>query len=189
MWNLRIEWHDRIQRKLLGEPSTLTYACAFNLLVLLKPRNAIQKTSKLNSSRTTLLEYSFITSHPPPRHSKPSFPRTPSTTNSYSTVSCYRCGGPHLANAWSYCKKEGHLQKVCRSKLRATTTTNPSSHSETVNRPQSRRPHDPKGCHFADVSHVPQPAQDSEEYELFQLRHPLQLDPILLKVSIASDGT
>ena len=55
------------------------------------------------------------------------------------SVLCYRCGGPHLApvcphnnKVCRYCKKEGHLAKVCHAKLRNAGKTNPSSSSATT---------------------------------------------------------
>ena len=48
------------------------------------------------------------------------------TPTEHGTVVCYRCGGPHLAPACKfketeclYCKKKGHLARVCRAKAKA----------------------------------------------------------------------
>ena len=61
---------------------------------------------------------------------KPTNPLNPKT-NSKKAVTCYRCGGPHLAPACrhidtvcNYCKKKGHLVRMCKSK--AAQGTNPA---------------------------------------------------------------
>ena len=52
------------------------------------------------------------------------------------TIVCYRCGGPHLAPACKfketqclYCKKEGHLARVCRAKAQGAKGSSDSKRS------------------------------------------------------------
>ncbi len=52
------------------------------------------------------------------------------------TITCYRCGGPHLAPACKfkeaeclYCKKKGHLARVCRAKAKQGEQKHPKQSS------------------------------------------------------------
>ena len=114
--------HSGIQRKLLSEGDT-SYKDTLALTQSIEA--AEDDAKKLVGSTTPVPQPVYFTSqksNSPPR-----------------SVTCYRCGGPHLApvcphinKVCRYCKKEGQLAKVCRAKLRNAVKTNtPSSSSDT----------------------------------------------------------
>ena len=102
----------RIQNRLLQE-SKLTYDKAFELAqsVEVAAKNAADLLKGSSTHNTTVVQH---------LHSK-----SPSSTTFRRHVSCYRCGGNHLANVCSFqtaecraCGKIGHIAKVCRNKNR-----------------------------------------------------------------------
>ena len=130
---------------------------------------------------------------PVPTHPLPPVPTDPSASEKklhYSaawkprkgaTVTCYRCGGAHLATQCKHkavtcysCKKKGHFAQVCRSK------------------PQSQLPQKPKNTGKVDKSihyMVDDPASDSEStHELFTISesctNSFQLDVTLNRVPL-----
>ena len=98
-----------IQRRLLAEPSlTLDKAIEIAIAMESADRNArdLQKTQ--HPQTVNVLKYQSP-SKAPDRNAQ--------------TVECYRCGGAHLAtdcrfkdSECRWCKKKGHIARVCRSK-------------------------------------------------------------------------
>ena len=89
-----------------------------------------------------------------------------------ATPSCYRCGGEHLATVCRYreticryCKKKGHLERVCRAKL---------------SRAEPKRPNYPrKNCYIDEDQRGPDP----DAYDMFTLTDKFY-DPIVIQVTI-----
>ena len=98
-------WH-REQRRLLAEPSlTLDKAIKIALAMESADRNAkdLQKPQPVHVLKN----------------------QSPSRVSGWSsrTAECYHCGGAHLATDCNFkdsesrwCKKKGHIVRVCRSK-------------------------------------------------------------------------
>ena len=104
--------HHGIQRKLLSE-GDLSYKDALALAQSIE--SAEDDAKKLGGTAPPQLGTVHHT-----QTSKPSLPSPPT---------CYRCGGPHLAprcrhkdTEYRYCKKKGHLARVCRAASPATAT-------------------------------------------------------------------
>ena len=132
---------DRMQHRLLAE-SGLTFKKTYKLAQAMEtadhdarelqgpPPNAVNKLNKVVRAAT--------------RRSPPMGARTADHRNPQN--SCYRCGQNHLASECQFrrsecrfCKKIGHIEKVCRSKLKqnrargnANQTHNLSLSSEEV---------------------------------------------------------
>ena len=106
--------HDTIQPRLLAEKE-LTLERAFEVAQIVE---AAEKNSKIIKNRSNgkqeTLHYSETGFTHKDRKSDKEFKKNPT---------CYWCGGPHLApSCWfkdticRFCKKKGHVEKVCRSK-------------------------------------------------------------------------
>ena len=77
-----------------------------------------------------------------------------------ATTACYRCGGQHSASdcrfrlsVCNYCKKKGHIHRVCRSRLRQEYRDGPTELEPT--RYAQRRDHD--RAHRVDCEAEPPP--------------------------------
>ena len=112
--------HEGIQRKLLSE-NDLAYDKAYTLTQAIKAaeRDAknLKTMDKLKLSPAPEKQVLYQQAKPPTDKT----PAPPQRRN----VTCYHCGGPHLAPACtlkydkvecSFCKKRGHLVKVCKAK-------------------------------------------------------------------------
>ena len=106
--------HDTIQPRLLAEKE-LTFERAFEVAQSVE---AAEKNSKIirngSNGKQETLHYSETGFTHKDRKSDKEFKKLPT---------CYSCGGPHLApscrfkeNICRFCKKKGHVEKVCRSK-------------------------------------------------------------------------
>ena len=170
--------HKGIQRKLLAQEK-LTYenAYALALSVEVSEKDAV----KLQNSR------------PVPTRPLPPVPTDPSASEEkvhYSaswkprkgaTVTCYRCGGAHLATQCKHkdatcysCKKKGHFARVCRSKPQSQLSQKPKNTGKVD-----------KSTHYM----VDDPASDSEStHELFTISesrtNSFQLDVTLNRVPL-----
>ena len=170
--------HKGIQRKLLAQEK-LTYenAYALALSVEVSEKDAV----KLQNSR------------PVPTRPLPPVPMDPSASEEkvhYSaswkprkgaTVTCYRCGGAHLATQCKHkdatcylCKKKGHFARVCRSKPQSQLSQKPKNTGKVD-----------KSIHYM----VDDPASDSEStHELFTISesrtNSFQLDVTLNRVPL-----
>ena len=112
--------HQGIQRRLLSE-GDLTYKDALALAQSIECAESDAKKLGSATPRPNDLVHRMQPDHKPP---------PPPPQNHRSPPTCYRCGGPHLANKCRhkdtqcrYCKKKGHLAKVCRAKSRDSTPT------------------------------------------------------------------
>jgi len=141
--------HPAITRKLLSEKELTydkAYACAQSIEASERDStNFKQKTpTPTDSSGDQQLNYQS----PRGKHGLP-FKK--------GTVTCYRCGGPHLASTCKcidlecrFCKKKGHLARVCRAKQQQ----------------QQRSLRKPKQTHFVETT-----AEDSDDaYGLYTVR-------------------
>ena len=106
--------NNHLQRSLL-EVAKLTFEKAFEIAQL---HEAAEKNSKALNAPVDVHRTSTLTEH----HSRP----TDHTTDR-ATIACYRCGGRHSASdcrfrssVCNYCKKKGHIQRVCRRRFRQT---------------------------------------------------------------------
>ena len=78
--------------------------------------------------------------------------RTPKLAqpNPQKMFECYRCGGMHKATdckfqdaECNFCKKKGHIAKVCRSKLKSTQGTQMRTHQlQTMTAPDADESHE-----------------------------------------------
>ena len=166
--------HKGIQCRLLAQEN-LTYENAYALALSVEVSE--KDTVKLQNSR------------PVPMSPLPTVSTDPSTSEEkvhYSaswkprkgtTVTCYRCGGAHLATQCKHkdvtcysCKKKGHFARVCRSK------------------PWLQLPQKSKNTWKVDKSThymVDDPASDSEStHELFTISNSFQLDVTLNRVPL-----
>ena len=164
--------HRGIQRKLLSE-GDVSYK---DTLALAQSIEAAEDGAQMLVGSTPLQPVHFIQ-----EGTKPSSARPPPT--------CYHCGGPHLAPACphihkvcKYCKKEGHLAKVCRAKSRAenksdppkpqpiTSDSKPSSEPRTGSKPAIRqRP--PKKEHFVQQESEPEEGTGTSDDEDIRVIH------------------
>ena len=119
--------HDGIQKKLLAEKE-LDFDKAYSVAVAIEVAERDTKNLKAERSYGNPVFYS---------HTKE---RGKSTKTSpgrgKGEITCYRCGGNHLANVCrhkdtecGFCRKKGHLARVCRAKRRAQETSMPSQNT------------------------------------------------------------
>lgn len=162
--------HKGIQRKLLAQED-LTYdkAYALALSVEASEKDAV----KLQNSKPGLArplptdlpaseEKVYYTASTKPRRG--------------ATVTCYRCGGAHLATQCKHkdavcysCKKRGHLARACRSKTRVQTPQKPAQQGKAD-----------KSTHYvADGS----PSDSESDHELFTISES-RANPFLLDVTL-----
>lgn len=126
--------HSGIQRKLLSE-GDITYTQAFTIAQSIEA--AERDAKKLGSSGDA------VTTTPPP-HTSIHHTHNPPRSSS-STLTCYRCGEPHLAThcrhkdtVCRFCKKRGHIAKVCKTKERKESASKVSTQSTTHPQRQNR---------------------------------------------------
>ena len=121
--------HEAIQQKLMAQnPAELTFAKAMELAqrIEIAEKDARRVTTSKDSSQ------SKDTPNPNAQevHKTRTFHRKSTKKESKkesrdrsTSISCHRCGGPHLAPACKFkeamcyaCKKRGHIARVCRSR-------------------------------------------------------------------------
>ena len=107
--------HDGIQKKLLAEKS-LTYETAYSLALAIEASERDARNLKSGGSQPVYYNRKGDRKKTPP----------PAGGSDPGKMSCYRCGGNHLAPACrhkdtecGFCKKKGHLARVCRAKKKA----------------------------------------------------------------------
>ena len=157
--------HEVIQRKLLAEKD-LDYEKALTLALSIETaeRDTVQLKGDKPPPEQVHFSEDAAGKHPPRR-----------PFGEGRTPTCYRCGGPHLANVCRfieaecrYCKKKGHIAKVCRSKAQ----------------------HDSKPKPKKTNNYVQEDETDDEEsaYSLFTLQNNASR-PIVLKVTLNGVST
>ena len=124
--------HPGIQHKLLAEVD-LTF------------KSALKLAQTMESSETDAKKLQGDTPQPAqvsPTLNYATFGRQANAAG----ISCYHCGGPHLANqckhmdaACSHCKKVGHFASVCRTKARQAAQSWNSQPQEKAKKPTSTR--------------------------------------------------
>ena len=135
--------NDHLQRNLL-EVAKLTFEKAFEIAQL---HEAAEQNSKALNAPVDVHRPSTPTEH----RSRPT-----DRTTDRATIACYRCGGRHSAgdcrfrsSVCNYCKKKGHIQHVCRSRLRQTEYRNAPTEREPT-RDAQRRDRDRDRAHRVD---------------------------------------
>ena len=148
--------HDTIQTRLLAEKD-LTYEKALEIAQAVEAAETNSKILKNGSSNSTVL-FSTSDTTGAGRLKKP-------PTSKTTTPTCYRCGGPHLAPVCKFkevtchfCRKKGHLAKVCRSK-----SDKPTKH--VPNNPPSNTSH-----YVQDDQAEPEQPETNPTYSLFTVR-------------------
>ena len=127
----------RLQQKLLAESADLTWKKAFETAKALE--TAERNAKELQAAQVP----KFATVHAV--HPKPQERRSPS-----SPRTCYRCGGNnhHPSKCrfkdaeCHYCKKRGHIVRVCRSKAQAAGRKQPRTHQLTEESQPEAEPDD-----------------------------------------------
>ena len=114
--------HDGIQKKLLAEKE-LDFDKAYSVAVAIEVAERDTKNLKAERSHGNPVLYSHNK-----ERGKSSMKMSPSKNK--GEIICYRCGGNHLANVCrhkdtecGFCRKKGHLARVCRAKRRAQETS------------------------------------------------------------------
>ena len=120
--------HDGIQKKLLAEKE-LDFDKAYSVAVAIEVAERDTKNLKAERSRGNPVLYSHNK-----ERGKSSMKMSPGKNK--GEIMCYRCGGNHLANVCRhkdtecvFCRKKGHLARVCRAKRRAQETSMPSQNT------------------------------------------------------------
>ena len=156
--------HEGIQRKLLAEKD-LTYQSALTLQYPLRLQSVIPARSRRVRLGGPEKPLHFLKA----RGGKAA---AAGTTKFKGPVVCFRCGGPHLAPKCTvtdaeckYCKKKGHLERVCKAKARAQQ--------------QQRK----ESAHYMESGDSDE-SEDSA-YNLFTIRDPNSA-PILVEVVLNS---
>ena len=115
--------HKGIQRKLLAEKD-LTYDKAMTLATAIEA--AERDSRNLRGTKQDPENVNYQTQGAKNSTSGGKRRTADPTKQQGTTVTCYRCGGPHLAPTRKfketeclYCKKKGHLARVCRAKAKA----------------------------------------------------------------------
>ena len=95
--------------------------------------------------KTQLSAMNALSPQPKPQSRAP--PQASGATSCTGAVECYRCGGPHLDTECQhkdteckFCKKKGHLARICCSK-KADTNRPPQEHKKTARRANPQQTH------------------------------------------------
>ena len=152
--------HEGIQKSLLAEKE-LTFEKALNKAQAIEAAEADSKNFKAVNQTTASNTPQVLFNH-----SKGARERTPPQ----GKIVCYRCGGNHLAPACHYkdiecnfCKKKGHLARVCRAKKK--THVNPKGS------------HTPKRNLF-----VAEQSTDNSTYKMYTIFYQSTSEPMKVKV-------
>lgn len=164
--------HEGIQRKLLSEKD-LTYDKAYTLAQAIEAAERDSKNLKTMDKSSLILPGKQVLY----QQAKAHFDKSPAPSQRRN-ITCYRCGGPHLAPACtlkyedvecSYCKKKGHLVKVCKAKAQQQR-----SHQHA---PQAQRNYKPS--HYVDAEE-----QDDAAYGLYAIHDDHNYKPITVEVAL-----
>ena len=157
----------RIQRRLLQEPD-LDYQKALDIALAMELAN--QDITHLQQQQHSTHHIKRVHQTPRPSH-KPTRP---------TSSPCYRCGADnHTSDTCKfkiaecrYCKKIGHIAKVCKSKLRQHLQRLPGPQQQPFSR--GAKPPDRRTLHQTNLSspstslsQPPSPQQGDETYTLF----------------------
>ena len=171
--------HKGIQRKLLAEAG-LTYERAYSLALSVETSERDAKALQSENPADPPLLVHHVSppapSSPPPGTSKHSlYSSTGADKNSKPLITCYRCGGPHLAPQCShlntvcrFCQKTGHLARVCRRR------------GKTAQGKGSTEDKDSKAHYVSESS-----SEQGEEYAMFPVTSPSS-DPY--RIAMTLDG-
>ena len=158
---------SRIQRRLLSEPE-LTPKKGFELA------QALETVDKDAREVMTSAHIDVQPSHVNVLQKKPNSPATPPSNGPV----CYRCGDSHLATncrfteaICHFCKKRGHIAKVCRTKRNSVRSTSLRSRRTAHNAHLIEEDADRKTVQAPAVT-----LEEESSYSLFNLEAP----PVLL---------
>ena len=132
--------HAGIQRKLLAQ-ADLTFETAYTLALSVE---ASERDTK------TLGKQGMEHATPPATPGMVNYTGHSKQPMHQFRITCFRCGAPHLApqcphidETCSFCKKKGHLESVCKSKLRQSTLG--SAHQGHQSRGSAHQGHQSRG--------------------------------------------
>ena len=135
---------QRLQCKLLAEPE-LTFDKAFKIA---KAMEAAEKEAKDLQETPSTAVHQLGRATATKRNPR----RTPNLAppNPQKATECYRCGGKHKATdckfrdaECNFCKKKGHIAKVCRSKLKSMPNAQMRTHQlQTMTAPDADKSHE-----------------------------------------------
>ena len=153
--------------KLLSEPSDLTFDRAFSLAQALEATERDSKALSETPSQS-LQVHKTQSDKPYAGKAQPQSGSLPPNEARKSTVSCYRCGGPHLATQCRHlntvcrcCRKRGHLARVCNSRGKPQDNRRVPSNNNYVMREEQEN---------SNVAPSSDRSEDtSEAYDLFTL--------------------
>ncbi len=127
--------HEGIQKRLLAEKN-LTYEKATELALAIE--SAERDTKDIKRSHPPMHKpvlYNRSTATPSSKGDTPA--KGDDKPKGTRTVTCYRCGGDHLApvckfkdSQCNFCKKTGHITRVCRARLRQKDQPRANFHIE-----------------------------------------------------------
>ena len=121
--------HAGIQRKLLAEKD-LTYDKAVSLATSIEASERDSRNLRAGKASPENVNYQAAgTGAAGARNTGGGVKKPQEQSFKQGSITCYRCGGPHLAPSCKfkdkvcrYCKKKGHLEKVCRAKTKQRQT-------------------------------------------------------------------
>ena len=174
--------------RLLTEPD-LNYAKA--LKIMLAMESAAENTSSLEKTVPQATGGSDNSVHRVGRSKRPTKSHGDSIKHQEPSQdsSCYRCGGKHRSSecrfktaTCRYCNKQGHIARVCRTRLRNLKKKQPSSDTYHLSADDSAKSSSHETLHLSVDENQPAPLPPAE-YPLFQVSGKSS-PPMMVTVSV-----
>ena len=160
--------HAGITKKLLAEKEGLTYAKAYETALSIEAAEKDTQTFKSHSEATGSREGIHLANRGGDHKRTRNKQSDKKPAQSSFTPTCYRCGDPHYADKCKltdvtcrYCKKKGHLEKVCRAKTKSKG----------------------KKAHYVDSQVQDDSNSEDDSYNMFALKG-ASCDPVIKQVYI-----
>ena len=160
--------HAGITKKLLAEKEGSTYAKAYETALSIEAAEKDTQTFKSHSEATGSREGIHLTNRGGDHKRTRNKQSDKKPAQSSFTPTCYRCGDPHYADKCKltdvtcrYCKKKGHLEKVCRAKTKSKG----------------------KKAHYVDSKVQDDSDSEDDSYNMFALKG-ASCDPVIKQVYI-----